>query len=93
MNAIVTFANGVEFCRNPLFQVFLKSIKTSHFQGDVVIFTQDMDESIRPLIINDSCCDLTITCIQSVLNSAACCRGGGLPETVIVVEESCCQFR
>ena len=46
-NAIISWASGYDFCRLPEFNIFLNSIKSSGFEGDVVLFSHDLDDEIH----------------------------------------------
>ena len=46
-DAIISWASGYDFCRLPEFNIFLNSIKSSGFKGDVVLFSHDLDDEIH----------------------------------------------
>ena len=53
-DAIISWASGYDFCRLPEFNIFLNSIKSSGFKGDVVLFSHDLDDEIHDKLNSDS---------------------------------------
>jgi len=49
-NLLLSWASGGWFCNLPEFKVYLKSISTCGFEGDVIFFTHDMPEDTRKQI-------------------------------------------
>lgn len=46
-NAIITWASGKEFCKNPGIKVFVNSLNRCGYKGHKIVFTHDMDIDVR----------------------------------------------
>lgn len=46
-SAIITWASGRDFCKNPGIKVYVNSLNTCGYRGHKIVFTHDMDMEIR----------------------------------------------
>jgi SAM-dependent methyltransferase len=52
-NAIITWASGKEFCKNPGIKVFVNSLNRCGYKGHKIVFTNDMDIDTREYFENN----------------------------------------